>query len=344
MLPFKTQIAAILVSIITITGLFNPRLMEISVRIFPADQQSLSSTVPDVPVYTSYTHKHAPGSGFDRYAVGSVYTPYAPGHARDTSLKDRETITQWLIEGSEKYADGASVEELISFYAQKQLGIPYVGGLLEVPPLETLVVTLEGSDCVLFVEFSLAFTVTILQGSTGYEDFTRNVALFRYQQGTVDGYASRLHYFSDWLKTNEDKGLLQILHQNDPDLPQLDNVTFMSANRTAYRQLAGSDSLYYLISARERHVNSKPVYFIPQDKIRDYESTFQTGDILAFVSTIDGLDIAHTALVNRNNNTIGFFHASTTGQVIKDPKSIYEYTRDRRNVNGIIVARLIPIK
>lgn len=264
------------------------------------------------------------------------------GPAPDDFLKNRDQITSWLNEGSILYADGASFEYLIHFYAQKQLGIPYVGGLLEVPKMETLVVTLEGSDCVLFVEYSLALTLTTLQKSANYDDFANNVAIFRYLDGKVDGYASRQHYFSDWLKTNQQKGLLSILHQSDSRLPVLSPVSFMSKNRSAYRQLAESDSLYKMIAQREQHVNSNPIHFIPQNRIPEFESSFQNGDILSFVSTIEGLDIAHTALIFRDGDRVGFYHASTTGKVIKDTKTIFEYTRDRRNVNGIIVARLIP--
>lgn len=257
-------------------------------------------------------------------------------------LKNRDQITTWLKEGSVLLADGANVESLIHFYAQKQLGIPYVGGLLEVPPMETLVVTLEGSDCVLFVEYSLALTVTTLQKSTNFDDFAQNVAFFRYLDGKVDGYASRQHYFSDWLKTNQQKGLLSILHQSTPGLQSLTPVNFMSKNRSAYRQLSESDSLFQKISAREAYLNANPLKYIPQNRIPEFDSTFQTGDILSFVSTIDGLDIAHTALIIRDGDKVRFYHASTTGAVIKDPKTIFEYTRDRRNVNGIIVARLTP--
>jgi hypothetical protein len=260
--------------------------------------------------------------------------------AQSTSRTDRETFESWLTEAQTLRATGVSAEGLIEFFAKKQLGIPYIGGLLEVPHMEQLVVTLEGSDCVLFVEHSLALTLTTLQGSQHYDDLARNIALLRYQHGQVDGYASRLHYFSDWLQTNEKKGIVKLLHQSDESLPVLDPVNFMTKNRSAYRQLASSDSLYTLIQQREQLLRNRHIRMIPQGRIPEFESTLQTGDILSFVSTIDGLDIAHTAIVVRDGNRVGFYHASTTGKVLKDPKTIYEYTTGRRNVNGIIVARL----
>ncbi|HAC15885.1 MAG TPA: hypothetical protein DCE78_08075 [Bacteroidetes bacterium] len=253
---------------------------------------------------------------------------------------DQATFEQWLREGQAYHKSGKTVPQLIEFYAQKQLGIPYVGGLLEIPKLETLILTLEGSDCVLFVEYSLALTLTTLQNSTSYSDLSRNVALLRYQNGQVEGYASRLHYFSDWLKTNQEKGILDILHKNNSSLPLLDPVNFMTKNRSSYRQLSESDSLFQLMQEREAFLRSNQIRFIPEHRIPDFESSLQTGDILSFVSTVNGLDIAHTALIVREGNRVGFYHASTTGKVIKEPKTLYEYTTDRRNVEGIIVARL----
>jgi hypothetical protein len=260
--------------------------------------------------------------------------------AQSPNRTERETFEKWLVEAQTLRATGASTEKLIQFFAKKQLGIPYKAGLLEVPAMEQLVVTLEGSDCVLFVEHSLALTLTTMQGSTHFDDLARNIALLRYQQGLVDGYASRLHYFSDWLQTNQEKGLLSVLHQSDETLPVLKPVDFMSKNRSAYPQLSASDSLFTLLKERETALANRTIRYIPQQRITEFESTFQTGDILSFVTTINGLDIAHTALIVREGSRVGFYHASTTGKVMKDPKTIFEYTRDRKNVNGIIVARL----
>jgi hypothetical protein len=258
-------------------------------------------------------------------------------------LQNQDTFEKWLIDGKANATTYETNEKRIMRYARAQLGVPYVAGLLETPEQESLVVTLEGSDCVLFVEHSLALALTERSGSTDYDDLARNIAILRYHDGIIDGYASRQHYFSDWLRSNEQKGILEILHQNDETLPHMTPVTFMSENRSAYRQLADSDSLFALIVAREKYLNAlTPLKFIPQDRIPEFEKEFRTGDVLSFVSTIGGLDIAHTGIVyvDPSSRKVGFYHASTTGEVIKDPKTIFEYTRDRRNVNGVIIARV----
>lgn len=250
----------------------------------------------------------------------------------------RKQIVAWLEEGASRFSLAADASEVIEFYGKKQLGIEYAGGLLDVEPEEKLVVTLDGSDCVIYVETSFALALTTLQGSTSWDQFRDNLKLLRYRDGRVDGYNSRLHYFSDWMKTNQEKGLFNILHQ-DTELPTVNRVLFMSANRGAYPRLAESDSLFNLIAMRETELQGYNLYYIPTDKIHEYEKNWKTGDLLGFVSTIEGLDIAHTALIKRDGNRVGFYHASTAGEVMEDSKTVYEYSRDRRNVNGVVVAR-----
>lgn len=262
-------------------------------------------------------------------------------------IRDTDVIERWLLEGMELYTNLSAqhmtgddiTQELIRFYSVKHLGITYVGGLLEEPPVETLVISLQGSDCVLFVEHAVAMTMTTLQGETDPAQFASNLALFRYGDGIIDGYASRLHYFSDWLRTNQAFNRIEILFQED-SLPTLRDLHFMTSNRDSYRHLASNDSLFALIQLREQQLNAYDrLHYIPEHRIPEFESRFRTGDILSFVTTIDGLDITHTAIVKKTGTRVGFWHASTTGSVIEDPKTIYEYTRDRRNVSGIIIAR-----
>jgi hypothetical protein len=258
-----------------------------------------------------------------------------------TSQDDTDTdavIARWLEEGAAIFGEVNELTVLIEFYGQKQFGITYVGGLLDAPPVETLVVTLEGSDCVIYVETSFALAMTTLQGSTDPGQFRENLKLLRYRDGRIQGYHSRLHYFSDWMKTNQEKGLIEILHQ-DADLPAVNRVGFMTANRESYPRLVESDSLFRLIAVREKELQEYQLHYIPQDRIREFEKNWQTGDLLGFVSTIEGLDIAHTALIHRDGDRVGFYHASTVGEVLPDPKTVFEYTRDRRNVRGVVVAR-----
>ena len=265
-------------------------------------------------------------------AAGDRYESTAPDETA-------ATIMQWLEEGLAHWQQTTDVSSLISFYADRQLGITYKGGLLDEPDEEKLVVTLGGSDCVIYVEMSLAMAMTTLQSRTSYDAFRDNLTFIRYREGEIDGYPSRLHYFSDWLITNQEKGLLAILFQED-GLPVIDPPDFMTQNRENYRHLADDDSMFNKIRSMEERLSQRRLVYIPQDRIPEFEHRFETGDILAFVTTIDGLDITHTGLVKMDGDRAGFYHASMTGSVIVDPNTIHHYTVNRRNINGIVVARL----
>ncbi len=251
-----------------------------------------------------------------------------------------ERMKQLLVQGKAVLDQTANLDSLIRFYAAGQLGIPYVGGLLEEPPVEQLVVTLNGSDCVLFVEMTTALTLTTLSGSTRVEDAESNIRMLRYRDGAIDGYFSRLHYFGDWLQDNERKGLMRVLFQERESLPRLEPYHFMTTKREAYRQLADNDSLFHLMASQEAVLNQRLLRYVPTEEISRVEQELQTGDIVAFVTTVEGLDVSHTAIVKRDGDRVGFWHASTTGSVIVEPKTLYQYTADRKGLKGIIVARM----
>ena len=269
--------------------------------------------------------------------MGSALTQNVyPQSSIDTATSER--ISKMLQEGKALYSESSNVDSLVSFYARQQLGIPYVGGLLEVPPVETLVVTLDGSDCVLFVEFTTALTLTTLTGSTNFEVFEDNVKMLRYRNGEIDGYFSRLHYFGDWLQDNQRKGVLKVLFQ-DEAYPLLSPYGFMTSKREAYRQLATNDSLFHLMQLQEEKLNEDRLRYVPKSDIPSIEDQLKTGDIVAFVTNIAGLDVTHTAIIRRNGDRVSFWHASTTGAVIVEPKTLFGYANDRSGLLGIILAR-----
>ncbi|MBO4230351.1 MAG: DUF1460 domain-containing protein, partial [Bacteroidales bacterium] len=66
----------------------------------------------------------------------------------------------------------------------------------------------------------------------------------------------------------------------------------------------------------------------------------QSGDIICFVSTVEGLDIAHVGMAYVEDGRVGFIHASQNdGKVVIDSRTIVEYVLPRRNLSGIKVVR-----
>jgi hypothetical protein len=89
------------------------------------------------------------------------------------------------------------------------LGVPYKAGTLEAPGKEKLIANLSGFDCTTFVETVLALTGCALHGKITQTKFHKTLKFLRYRQGTISGYSSRLHYFTDWLRDNEKKKILK---------------------------------------------------------------------------------------------------------------------------------------
>ena len=89
--------------------------------------------------------------------------------------------------------------------AKQFLGEPYKSHSLEVGDEENLVVDLTGFDCLTFVE-----TVLSLYRANGDKDnYVNFLSELRYRNGVINGYTSRLHYFSEWIKQAEEDNLIE---------------------------------------------------------------------------------------------------------------------------------------
>ena len=71
---------------------------------------------------------------------------------------------------------------------------------------EPLTLSLTHFDCVTLVESCLAVARVARGGAPTWESFGREIERMRYRGGTA-GYASRLHYFSEWIADGERRGL-----------------------------------------------------------------------------------------------------------------------------------------
>lgn len=250
-----------------------------------------------------------------------------------------ERITNWLEQGRKVYHQKDSIPNLISFYAEKQIGIPYKAGLLDHSPKEKLVSTLKGSDCVIYVETTLALTLTTIKGDTSYDAFRRNLQFIRYRNGILNGYYSRLHYFSDWLLNNQKKGDLTIITQKWKGVEPVGKIDFMSHHLKSYPKLAASDSLLKLMEHREALLSRDHLKYLPKKYLPFYIEHIQTGDIIAFVTTVPGLDVSHTAIAYKNGAFITFLHANPRLGVTAEPLGLLAYVYSRKTIKGIIVAR-----
>ena len=226
--------------------------------------------------------------------------------------------------------------EIIEAVGLQLLGKPYVEGMLDQSEQEVLVVDLLGFDCVTYVENVVALAQAIKAGDPSYEAYIENLESLRYRGGTLDGYCSRLHYFTDWMLDNARRGNVEIVSR-DFGQPFDKTIDFMSEHRDAYDKLA-SDSLYACIQEVEANLQDHGIYYVPQDDIRAIYDQLQTGDIIATATGIGGLDVTHTGFVYKHDGGTGFLHASLSGEVTTND-DLAIYVQGVSAQTGIIVAR-----
>lgn len=222
------------------------------------------------------------------------------------------------------------------------LGTPYVAKTLEVGEIESLVVNLQGLDCTTYVENALAFGFMLREGKSDFEDFTEALEKIRYKDGNLDGYASRLHYFSEWIANNEKKGLVKDITNEIGGAEITKKIDFMSTHRDLYPFLA-DDTNFEKIKASENYLNDQPICILAQNQIAANEHLIQTGDIIALTTSINGLDITHTGIATREKDgRIHLLHASTGSMKVEVSElPLADYLKKIKSNTGIMVARPI---
>lgn len=226
------------------------------------------------------------------------------------------------------------------------LGSPYVAGMLDAyakeggdPRSEPLTLDLSRFDCVLLVEGCLA-VARAAQGQGRWSDFAREVERMRYRGGVRNGYASRLHYFSEWIADNARRGLLRDLGTELGGSRDERPLRFMTEHRSAYPALR-DDATFQAIAERERALDSMRRVVIPTARIAAVQDRLQTGDVLAFATRIAGLDATHTGFAYRDRaGVMRVLHAPLSGGAVEvSRRTLPDYVAAIRNATGIMVAR-----
>ena len=225
------------------------------------------------------------------------------------------------------------------------LETPYVGGTLERSEEEELIINLHEIDCMTLVEYSLALARTAQLPSPDWESFERELRQIRYRNGVINGYVSRLHYSTDWIFNNAEKGIFEDVTCALGGRKFKADVYYMSGNYEKYPHLADDPEAVQQITLIEQAINARNIYYyIPKKEIAQYQSKIKSGDIICFTTAIPGLDISHLGLAYWNKQQLTFVHASSTAKkVIINPESLIDYCNSIRTCTGIMVLRPVNI-
>ena len=255
--------------------------------------------------------------------------------------QDRAHIEKWLQEAVSLPKDSCRTLH----FAKKMLGVPYVAGTLDGNEEEQLVVLVDSLDCTTFVETVLAFCIADKRGERDYEGFRKALTHIRYRDGILNGYTSRLHYFSDWIRNNEQMGFVkECTSETACSEPKELWLDFMTTHVDSYLPMKKDPELVQEMAAHEKNWQGTVVSYIPKEKLNlsPEELKIKDGDVLAMVTNIKGLDIVHVGFAFWKDNQLHLLHASSSAKkVIEDPKTQYESSKNTKAHIGVRAIRFV---
>lgn len=223
--------------------------------------------------------------------------------------------------------------------AESFLGTPYVASTLEGNPTEKLVCKFDGLDCTTLVESSIALAIAKSE-NLNYDGYKTELTKIRYRDGVIDGYPSRLHYVLDWMYENEKRGRLEDITSKVGGIPYKKEINFMSTHANFYPALDNTE-VWEKIKEQENIINSREYSYIPKASLQKAEPLLRDGDIVAFTSSVEGLDCNHMGIITKIGNRAYLLHASLAGKkVILSTLPLAEYVASVPKHTGMIVARL----
>ena len=264
----------------------------------------------------------------------SVCTFWASG-------QDRQKIEQWLQEAKSLPSDSCRTLH----FAKKMLGVPYVAGTLDGNDEEQLVVRIDALDCTTFVETVLAFSIADKREERDFEGFKKALTDVRYRDGILNGYTSRLHYFSDWIRNNEQMGFVkECTSETACSEPKALWLDFMTTHVDSYLPMKKNPELVKEMATHEKNWQGTVVSYIPKEKLNlsSDELKIKDGDVLAMVTNIKGLDIVHVGFAFWKEGKLHLLHASSSAKkVIEDPQTQYESSGKTKAHIGLRAIRFV---
>lgn len=267
-------------------------------------------------------------------------------YTRQDSLR----VVELLRLGQEAATDGRlkDIGSMTLFFARQFIGRPYVTRTLEIKDKkEHLAVNLHSLDCTTLVENVCALALTISRGGRTWNDFLYWLRMLRYQDGHINGYSSRNHYFSGWIRSGERLGVLREIHADSSQtVPMKLRLNYMSQHPVSYPLLKTDGHERHLISRMEKQVSGEIVRYIPKARVgegRHSLGCIHDGDILAITTNKAGLDISHVGFaVWGVDGKLHLLNASSVRKkVVQEQQTLQRYMQQHPSQTGIRIVRLL---
>jgi hypothetical protein len=216
----------------------------------------------------------------------------------------------------EEMNDTSNLCERTERISVRFLGRPYFANPLEGGPdtPEVFKASLEGFDCVTYIETALA-----LARSRAINEFIDELREMRYENGRIDFY-HRNHYMVDWVSNNEERGIIK-------------DIT------TGPKAVVKTRTLSLIEALPEKATSFR---CFPKRSLNQIQSGIETGDVMLFASTRKSLDVFHAGILIKGEDEISLRHASrAAGRVIE--QSLASFISAHR-MSGMILLRPLCIK
>lgn len=233
------------------------------------------------------------------------------------------------------------------WFARQFLNIPYVAHTLEVNSVEQLVVNTRQLDCTTLVETVTALTLCAHQGKRSWNDYLTTLRTLRYRKGKLDGYPSRLHYFSDWIADKTAMSIVKEIQSPNPPFSAVQhiNVNYMSTHPDAYQALKAHPEWVSVIRQQEETLSGTTSRYIPKSALKRNTKALRQavhdGDIIAITCNKKGLDIAHLGFAVWKKDGLHLLNASQIHKkVVQEPMTLYQYLQKHPSHTGIRIIRI----
>lgn len=233
----------------------------------------------------------------------------------------------------------------VLYYARSFIGQPYVAHTLEKSDTERLVVNLRELDCTTLVETVGALAIAKNAKDSTFKDYCNVLKKLRYFDGKINGYSSRLHYFTWWICDNLSKSIIEEVSDGIYTVtPLYVNNYYMSLYPQKYKYLKGHSDRVEAIRNLEKRYNGHDGNYIAAHHLKKGKKDLgfiKDGDIIAIVTKKKGLDYSHLGFaVWGEDGKLHLLNASSIHKkVVEEPMTLYEYLKKHPTSVGIRVFR-----
>jgi hypothetical protein len=113
----------------------------------------------------------------------------------------------------------------------------------------------------------------------------------------------------------------------------------MTTHRASFPALKNENEFQKMVMV-EKNLSRRTFYAIKKNKVNKQKEKIKAGDIVAFATEDEGLDVAHVGFALWKGKNLHLLHASSKeGGVVISKKTLVTYLKQNKKITSIIVAR-----